>query len=419
MRRRTFGCALAVLSLLGVVPAASQASVIVGSPLNIPTNGSIGVFGGTFVQTALPEPTAALAAPVDGTVVQWSLRGTFINVEPNSFKLRVLSPVGNGTFIGAGTSAEESTPHTGSNDDMIRRFQTALPIRAGDAIGLSAIGGADVPVGEGTGATSEYFEAAFADGASSGSPTVFGGFQNREMLFNAEVVAAPTSSATVTACGKVGSVAVQVTTDPATTPKAVLFRLDGGAQQAAPANGGSATVTIPKGHHTLEYWAEDAVPQQEIAHHSTALHVSGRPCGSNAGPVLSAVSQSHTIWREGGKRFSRSGKPRPPLGTTFSFRLNEKASVSFEFTRKLAGRRVKGRCVAQTRRNRHRRACRRTIPQGVLAVAGHNGANKVAFQGRLSASKKLPPGQYTLAITATDSAGRRSQPEELTFRIVR
>ena len=277
---------LGVLSVMGMVPAVSHASMILGSPLSTPTGGSIGVFNSTFVQTALPEPSVQLASPVDGTVVQWSLRGTFINLEPNTFTLRVLKPVGNGTFTGAGTSAEESTPHTGSNDDTIRHFQTALPIRAGDVLGLSAVGGADVPYAEATGATSEYFEAVFSDGGSSGSPTVFGGFQNKELLFNAEVVVAPTSSATVPACVEDGKVAVHVSTDPSTTSKAVLFLVDAGVQQVAPATAGTATVTMPAGQHTLEYWAEDQVPQQEVGHHSATL--TGRwlqfGCTSPAGP---------------------------------------------------------------------------------------------------------------------------------------
>jgi hypothetical protein len=404
-----------VLSLMAIAPAVSGASTVIGSPLNIPNEGSIGVFNSTFVQTALPEPSAQLTSPVDGTVVQWSLRGTSINIEPNIFKLRVLKPVGNGTFTGAGTSAEESTPHTGSNDDVIRHFQTALPIRVGDEIGLSAVEGADVPAAEAIGATSEYFEAVFPDGSSSGSPTIFGGFQNRELLFNAEVVAAPTSSATVPACVEDGRVAVQISTDPSTTPKAVLFRVDGGAQQSASATAGTATVTIPAGRHTLEYWAEDEVPQQEVGHHSATLQVGD----CNGRPALSGVSQTHATWREGGAQATFSRRHRPPVGTTFSFVLNEKASVSFAFTRKLAGRKVKGKCVAPTSQNRHGGACKRTITQGSLSFPSHSGKNRVRFQGRLSASRKLPPGRYTLVITASNSAGQRSRPKQLSFTIVR
>jgi hypothetical protein len=40
----------------------------------------------------------------------------------------------------------------------------------------------------------------------------------------------------------------------------------------------------------------------------------------------------------------------------------------------------------------------------------------VPFQGRLS-SKKLLPGHYTLLITATNTAGKRSATVQLTFTI--
>jgi hypothetical protein len=53
----------------------------------------------------------------------------------------------------------------------------------------------------------------------------------------------------------------------------------------------------------------------------------------------------------------------------------------------------------------------------VLTVNAHAGTNKVRFQGRLSRSKKLKPGRYTLTITATDSAGNRSRPNSTSFTI--
>ena len=56
---------------------------------------------------------------------------------------------------------------------------------------------------------------------------------------------------------------------------------------------------------------------------------------------------------------------------------------------------------------------------GTLSFMGHNGTNKVVFQGRISRSKKLKPGLYTLIITATNSAGARSTPVTLRFTIVR
>jgi Galactose oxidase, central domain/Kelch motif len=136
-------------------------------------------------------------------------------------------------------------------------------------------------------------------------------------------------------------------------------------------------------------------------------------------PPITNATQSHRTWRESNKLAHITRKRKPPVGTTFSLTLNEPASVSFAFTQKLGGRKVKGRCVAQTKANRRNHACERTVTRGTLAFTGHAGTNKVAFQGRISRSKKLRLGTYTLIITATNTAGQRSTPKQLTFTIVK
>ena len=47
------------------------------------------------------------------------------------------------------------------------------------------------------------------------------------------------------------------------------------------------------------------------------------------------------------------------------------------------------------------------------------GAQKVAFEGRLSRTRRLSAGTYTLTIVARNAAGRRSLPAQLTFKIVK
>jgi hypothetical protein len=93
--------------------------------------------------------------------------------------------------------------------------------------------------------------------------------------------------------------------------------------------------------------------------------------------------------------------------------------VSFAFTQRLAGRKVNGKCVAQTNKNRRKRFCKRTVTRGTLSFTGHAGTNKVSFQGRISRIKKLTPGTYTLVIIATTATGQRSQPKSLSFTIVK
>jgi DNA-binding beta-propeller fold protein YncE len=136
-------------------------------------------------------------------------------------------------------------------------------------------------------------------------------------------------------------------------------------------------------------------------------------------PSLTNVSQSSARWREGAKlvQISRR-KRRAPVGTTFSFSLNEPAVVTMSFTRAAVGREVGHRCVARTHRNASHKSCKRMVPAGSLTLAGHSGANRVIFQGRLSRSSKLKRGRYTVTITATNSARQKSPAHSLSFTIV-
>ncbi len=135
-------------------------------------------------------------------------------------------------------------------------------------------------------------------------------------------------------------------------------------------------------------------------------------------PTLTGVSQTHTTWREGSAQATFARKQPPPLGTTFSFSLNEPASVELEFTESLSGRKVGKSCVAQTKKNAHKHRCTRTVIAGTLTFSAHAGVNKVHFDGLVSAHKKLEPGTYTLLVTATAS-GKQSTTSSLHFTIAK
>jgi uncharacterized repeat protein (TIGR01451 family) len=150
----------------------------------------------------------------------------------------------------------------------------------------------------------------------------------------------------------------------------------------------------------------------------TTMVVGPAPVLANPPPVLANPAQLHSTWALGNKLASFAKKPTTPVGTTFSFTLNEQARVSFAFTQQDGGRKVKGRCVAQTKKNRSKPRCRLRVTPGTLSFTGHAGLNKVVFQGLISRSKKLRPGRYTLVITATSVAGKRSAPQSLRFTIV-
>ncbi|MGD0454359.1 MAG: Ig-like domain repeat protein [Solirubrobacteraceae bacterium] len=173
--------------------------------------------------------------------------------------------------------------------------------------------------------------------------------------------------------------------------------------------------------------------------HSIVASYSGDPyyAGSASSPLIQAVfssgapplvlrvtvsdlRQSHVVWREGNRTalVSATGKTtRPPVGTTFSFSLNQQARVTFRFTRRVSGRRVGRMCLAITNRNRRHRRCERTVTAGIFPFAAPGGTSKVVFQGRLPHTHKLAPGRYTLIVTASNATGT-SAPKSLVFTIV-
>jgi alpha-tubulin suppressor-like RCC1 family protein len=134
-------------------------------------------------------------------------------------------------------------------------------------------------------------------------------------------------------------------------------------------------------------------------------------------PAVTHARQSASRWRES-NRLARISANKTPTGTTFSFSLNERASVRFSFIQILRATPAARSCLASTRGKVQRTSCH-TLTRGTLSFTGHSGTNRVAFAGRISYTDKLKPGRYELVITATNSAGRRSTSVSLIFTIVK
>ncbi|MGB7587556.1 MAG: cellulase family glycosylhydrolase [Solirubrobacterales bacterium] len=156
-----------------------------------------------------------------------------------------------------------------------------------------------------------------------------------------------------------------------------------------------------------------ALKQHLTALANTAASAPAPPSVSVA-PVVSGVSQSHLVWREGNRLATIARQHGIPVGTTFSFRLNQPATVRFAF-RRVRSRRSGRRRVAHVRRSRHRYT--RNVTKGTLRLHGHAGTNRVKFQGRVSRRGRLRPGRYTVVITAINAAKQHSAPVSLSFKI--
>lgn len=125
-------------------------------------------------------------------------------------------------------------------------------------------------------------------------------------------------------------------------------------------------------------------------------------------PSLSNFHESASKWRRSGK----ASKHKPPLGTTFTFNLNETAAIELTFSQPGKGRKVSGKCVAQSAKNHKKPSCKLTL--GTISLAGKAGKNSVKFTGKLSGGE-LKPGTYTVTVTAKSAS---SKPIALKFTIV-
>jgi iron transport multicopper oxidase len=101
--------------------------------------------------------------------------------------------------------------------------------------------------------------------------------------------------------------------------------------------------------------------------------------------------------------------PRAPTRATiaraqFSFSDNASGVLRFTLTRIEAGRRVGGRCVRATRRDRRDARCTRHVTVATFLYSSAAGVNRVLLRDHLHIGK-LAPGNYQLTATAVAPAG--------------
>jgi hypothetical protein len=103
---------------------------------------------------------------------------------------------------------------------------------------------------------------------------------------------------------------------------------------------------------------------------------------------------------------------RRPINFQVTFTLNTTGTVTMTVSGSAHGRKVKGRCVKQTKKNSGKQKCKRTVKlPGSIAVGGKAGATTFTFNGKIG-GKTLEPGNYTL--TATTAGGSESVTFKLT-----
>lgn len=164
--------------------SAQAATVTVGSVL--PPGAAAEKFEAvqTLFNTALPEPGANLASPVNGAIVRWRVQG----LKGGPFYLRVLHPNGKGAFEATQTS-QPATPV----GEGLQTFDTNLAVQAGDLIGIDPTNASD-EIGVVTVAGASYgtiFPTPLIGSTVPPSSTVAG----KEIALSAEIQPAPVLSA--------------------------------------------------------------------------------------------------------------------------------------------------------------------------------------------------------------------------------
>lgn len=132
-----------------------------------------------------------------------------------------------------------------------------------------------------------------------------------------------------------------------------------------------------------------------------------------ARPTITALRQAASRWLE-----RRSAASRLPVGTRFSFSLDQAATITFRFMRSARGRIVGGRCVAAGAANRRAPRCRRTLSAGTVRLRASAGATTRAFSG-VTSRGPIAPGSYTVLVSAVGASGQRSAIRSLHFMVAR
>ena len=165
-----------------------------------------------------------------------------------------------------------------------------------------------------------------------------------------------------------------------------------------------------------------------LAQDGDLLHVALAGTGATGGagggggpapaPSLTAFGISNRAFAVAGAGRARRGRHAPRRGTRFRATVAHALRLVIALERSEPGRRARGgHCVKPTRANRRARRCTRWVQAGTLTYAVRDGANALAWSGRIG-RHAAKPGSYRAVATARAN-GRTSRARSVRFRIVR
>jgi hypothetical protein len=194
--------ALAATLVLGAAATAQAAPVTIGSPMVGPFEEGSALEAGTFLSLAFNEPGAQATSPVTGAVIRWSVTDA-----SGPLRLRVLHPAGGIAYTAVASSPTVSA--SGGFGTGVQTFAAAVPIQAGDSIGLDIAKGDEIGVHRGDpGDRAAAWVPPLPDGATQ---PFLAAEDELEVGYNAVVQPAPTLTAIAPASGSIkGGAAVTI-----------------------------------------------------------------------------------------------------------------------------------------------------------------------------------------------------------------
>jgi streptogramin lyase len=142
------------------------------------------------------------------------------------------------------------------------------------------------------------------------------------------------------------------------------------------------------------------------------LDPAGGQGGGGGGGGATAVRDTRAPRVTGTPRFEPA-RVRTGRSTNLHLTLSEPARLKLTIARQTRGRRVDGRCVRPTTRNRRRSSCARHVTATTLNRNGIQGANTITVSAR-----RLSPGSYRATIAATDPAGNAAPAVRVSFTVL-
>ena len=200
---------LVVIASLAGATGAEAAVVTVGStaPASPGGENSQPVL---FLNTGLGAAGGTVTSPVEGAIVRWRVDGF-----EGPWRLRVLTPNGGPSYTGAGTGATESVPDKGPH-----AYAIALPIEAGQTIGIESTGPAWFGIASAPGGGYAAFVPPIGDGTTADANT----YEGNNFTFNADVLPSPRVTAILPASGSIlGGTAVAISGSDFSEVKGVGF----------------------------------------------------------------------------------------------------------------------------------------------------------------------------------------------------